>query len=422
MKRTVASVLMLILLLLPTCYAAVAARMDGEAALLKADGSEIIPNGVYTDIAPLGDGFFAALNDDGYALMNEDGGLLSQSRYEAIRRVNGVLLAELDGLWGLLAEDGTPMGEFAYTNIVIDANGSGWAISGNPNDSRSDRLLCLSADGTARETQLYVTWMDDEASDGLLAIRTARSGLCGYCDAKGNMVIHAQYDSASEFKSGLAVVTGGGKCGVINTSGKTVADIEYDFADISASGVIVLAREGMALALRGDGGEIARFEGDNLSIGILGDGFALDDGESCRAFDDAGNELISAPSAAAFIEGIDGQIIISDGSWGEECVSLSGTQAQYQNLYPLGKAGERGIYAYMRANTARYTNDILNETQLSTDMDSARYGVVDSNGKILIEANYLSVCFLGEERLLLQSESAWQMTDINGKVYWECKK
>ena len=355
-------------------------------------------------------------------LMDESGEVLSPTCYEAIVRVNGVLLAEQNELWGVLADDGTPLGEFAYTRIVFGAGGDGWALSGNPNDSRSDRLLLLSSDGAMRETPLDVLWTDSEASNGLLAIQLAKSGLCGYCDIKGRMVIHAQYDSASAFRNGLAVVTKGGKCGVINTSGKMVAEAEYDFADISASGVIVLMREGTALALRSNGSEIARFEGNNLSIGILGDGFALDDGENCRAFDANGNELISTSSKAAFIEGIDGQIIVSDGAWGEECVYLAGTQARYQNLYPLGQTGERGLYAYMKANTARYTNDILNETQLSTDMESARYGVVDDSGDVLIEAMYLSISYLSEDRLLVESETAWQMSDTSGKVYWEKQK
>ena len=422
MKRILAYALSLILFLLTTCHAAVAVRMDGDAALLTDEGNEIIPSGNYTDIAPLGDGYFAALGDSGYLLMNEDGELLSTTCYETLKRVNGVLLAEQDGLWSILSEEGTPLGEFAYTKVVIDVSGNGWALTGNPNDSRSDCLLRLSSDGSMQETQSDVTWMDDEASNGLLAIQLSGSGLCGYCDIKGKMVIHAQYDSASAFKNGLAVVTKGGKCGVINTSGKVIVETEYDFADIAASGVIVLMRDDTALALRSDGSEIARFEGDNLSIGILGDGFALDDGESCRAFDAEGNELVSTSSRAAFIEGIDGQIIISDGAWGEECVYILGADKKYQNLYPLCQAGTRSLYVYMKANTARYTNDILNETQLSTDMESARYGVVDDKGEVLLEANYLSIRYLGDDRLLLQSETAWQMADTDGNIYWEQQK
>ena len=105
--------------------------------------------------------------------------------------------------------------------------------------------------------------------------------------------------------------------------------------------------------------------------------------------------------------------------WGEKCVYLSGTHQKYQNLYPLGTSGGEAVYACMEANVGRYVNDLLGEIQLSTDMDSARYGVVDAEGWKLTECIYLSLDFLADDRLLARTEDAWQMIDARGNVLWE---
>lgn len=112
------------------------------------------------------------------------------------------------------------------------------------------------------------------------------------------------------------------------------------------------------------------------------------------------------------------QLIISEGAWGEECVYLNGGSRRWQNLYPLGSVGGEAIYACMTANVGRYMNDLLGEVQLSTDMDSARYGVTDSRGEPLLDCNYVSIELLGEDRLLARTEAQWQLIDIEGRVLW----
>lgn len=419
MKRFCTLILALLALLAPFARASISIRMDSDACLLTENGDVLAAPGTYQDIAPLGNGFFAAKIGGNYALMNERGELLTQPDYQALQLASSVLLAQKGGRWGILSEDGTPLDEFDYTRVTFDGKGNGWALTGNPNDSRSDRLLLLSPDGTMSETDLYVLWMDERASDGLIAVQLAENGLYGYCGVDGKMAIQARFDSASTFKSGRAVVALNGRCGVIDANSALIVPAKYDFADISSSGVSVVRRDGEVRALRADGSEIARFESASASIALLGNGFGVADGENCRAYDGNGSEIVSASAQSAFLEGLNGQIIVADGPWGDACVYIAGTSARYQNLYPLGEANGSALYAYMMANTARYTNDILNETQLSTDMESARYGVVGSDGEILLAATYLSITYLANDRLLVRTEDAWQMIDSAGNVFWQ---
>ena len=418
MKRFCVCLLALLMLLAPFACASVSVRMDENACLLTENGGELVAPGTYSDIAPLGCGLFAARTDAGYALMSDGGALLTEPCYEALRCMGGMLLAKRDGRWGVLSRKGEPLSEFDYTRAVFDSAGNGWAITGNPNDSRSDRLLLLSPDGAAQETNLYVLRMDTRASDGLIAVQLAESGLYGYCGADGRMAIQARFDSASAFSAGRAVVSLNGRCGVVDAQSALIVPAKYDFAQVSEAGIAVVWRAGEARALRADGSEIARFEGASVSIALLGSGFVVADDVSCRAYDGEGQEIASASAQASFQEGLMGQLIVADGAWGEECVYIAGTQAQYQNLYPLGETSRGAVYAFMKANAARYTNDILNETQLSTDMESARYGVAGADGEELLPAQYLSVAYLGNDRLLARTQDAWLMLDISGKIYW----
>ena len=142
------------------------------------------------------------------------------------------------------------------------------------------------------------------------------------------------------------------------------------------------------------------------------------DSEGMRVFDATGAQIAEAGARASVSEGMNGQLILSDGMWGEECVGVLGTQARYQNLYPLGTARGEGVYACMQANAARYVNDLLGEIQLSVDMETARYGIVGADGVQRTPCAYLSIEFLADDRFLTRSEEGWQMIDADGAVYW----
>ena len=99
---------------------------------------------------------------------------------------------------------------------------------------------------------------------------------------------------------------------------------------------------------------------------------------------------------------------------------LLGTDTAYQNLYPLGTAGETPLYASLTVIVGRYVNDRLGEIQLSTDMDSARYGVVNGDGEQLLEPVYRALYFLEDDRLLARTDGDWRVIDSQGTVYWSC--
>lgn len=421
MKRILALTACLCLLIAGMAEASMCVRLDDGAALLERDGEEIIALGRYDDLVSLDESLLAALEGKKYALMDASGVLLTAAQYSELRIEGDILLAERDGLWGLLSRSGEELTEFEYTKIAAGDGDSLWAIRGNPSDVESDEIYILSAEGDERASGTYARRMAARGSEGLLAVSPSDSALWGYCDETGEMVIPARYSYAGAFCGGRAVVVLDGSYALIDASGKEIIAADYDYMELSSSGFVLAARamEG-AWVFDLNGNERAYYEDEEIAVALVGDGWSVYDGEWLWIYDRSGEVRAQLTQYGTVSEGLDGQLIFSDGAWGEESVYLSDTDKEnrYQNIYPLGWADGAPVYAYMTANTGRYVNDLLGETQLSTDMDSACYGVIDAAGEICIPARYDQIFYLEEDRFLLRDGEFWQVTDSQGRIYW----
>lgn len=401
-------------LLTGSAHAAMAVRMDDAAALLREDGGEIVPQGIYSDIVPLGEDLFAATEDGAlYALLDGSGAALTGAVYEELRLSGGVLAAWRDGGWGLLSRDGSELGDFAYSAILPNGAGGCWALR-DVEELRA--VYLLGADGAARDSGLRaLRW--GEPGEGLLPVMT-EAGLWGCCDASGAMAIPARYEWLGSFTAGCAAAVQNGRYGAIDRSGSWIVDAEWDFLEISPEGLLLLAGPDGAQVCSTDGSAIATVPGEGVWIARAGRGYAVGDEASLRVYDASGSLIETLAPDASVAEGLDGQLVISEGMWGESCVRLSGTALTYQNLYPLGTAEGKPVYAALEVRSARYQSDLLNEVQVSVDMESARYGLVDGDGLPLPPEGYLSVRFLADDRFLVQSESQYRVINSWGKVYW----
>ncbi len=419
MKKWLA-VLACLILLSGNAQAAVSIRMEDTAALLEESGAVLAEPGLYDDIVPIGGGWFAAELDGMYALMDETGAAVTEAAFAELRFESGLLLAKKGGGWGILNPDGSARSEFGYSLILPGTSLNCWALLDDPNDMNSDKLYRIDAQGKQHATRLYLRSLSRSPSEGLLSVCLRGESRYGYCDVLGRMVIPAVYEYAGDFVNGLAAVVLEGKYGAINRKGELVIPAQYSFLEISPSGLVVAAKAGEgAWVFDLEGNELDAFAGTDVYIALVGEGYAVVNSQFLYVFDRDGALILEAPPESVALEGLGGQLIISDGMWGEACVYLSGTDARYLNLYPLGMAQGEPLYACMEANVGRYVNDLLGELQLSTDMDSARYGVVNGDGEALTDCIYLSLDYLADDRLLARTTAAWQMIDANGNVLWE---
>lgn len=394
--------------------ASMAVRMDGAAALLSEDGTVIVDVGAYEDIVLLGEGLFAATADGAhYALLDADGTALTDARYDELRACGSALAACRDGGWGLLDRDGAELGAFEYAEILADDSGARWALR-----EEEDELTAYALGANGRERGEGIAILRaGEPGGGMLPLEF-KDGRWGYCGAEGELVIPARFDWAGRFAAGIAPAVEGGRYGAIDESGAWVVAPEHDFIEISEDGLILAAGEGYVALFSTEGLALAEYLGEGVWGALAGEGYVIGDSESLRVFDSAGEVVEELAPDAAVSEGVGGQLVISEGMWGEECVRLSGTQERYQNLYPLGTANGEPVYACMEVRAARYQNDLLHEVQVSVDMDSARYGLVDGKGEVLLPCGYTAIECIGDDRFLVRDESQWRVVNSWGKVYW----
>lgn len=411
--------LCLMLMLAVEAQAAVSARMPDTAALLRENGEEVIPAGIYQDIVPLGTDRFAAGDAAGYALLDAEGRPLSEAIYARLQPANDLLIAQRNGLYGLLDDQGREMSDFIYTWILPAEGGSFWALKGDPDDLESDEIFILEADGGESASGQHARRMG-QAGEGRIAVQTSEGGLWGYCDARGRLAIPAEFAYAGKFIAGRAAVVQNDHYGVIDAQGAWIVPAEYDSLEISESGFILTAKNAQGVwILDLDGREICAYAGEENFGMLLGDGYGVVEGAVLHICDAAGNNYADVDWYAAVSEGLNGQLIVSEGAWGEACVYLLGDAGRYQNLYPLGMAEETALYACMQVHAVQYASDLLGEIQTAVDLETARYGVIDGAGVERIPCEYESIEYLGEDRLLLYADGLWQMSDANGEILWE---
>ena len=127
--------------------------------------------------------------------------------------------------------------------------------------------------------------------------------------------------------------------------------------------------------------------------------------------------MLEGSNRALYAEGLNGQLIASDGAWGEACQRLvdpDGSDASdgFQRILTL--CG--GRYAYMTMGGAEYYSDDLDSVQSSWDYESVRYGLMDGAGNALLPAGYRQILVAGDERLVLVGEDFVALSDLDGHV------
>ena len=406
-----------LLLLCANAFAAVSVRMDDGALLLENGGEAIVEYGAYADIVPLGGGLFAAGDAGAYYLMDDRGGIISDRTYDRIRRCGSVLAAEAGGMMGLVDTDGTQLSEFKYEYITADESGIYWALA-DEGDTAGMQLYILKNDMRETACGIRLLSIGENPYAGLLSVKDA-NGLYGYIDRSGNMAIAAQYRYAGDFIGGCAVVSVNGKFAAINTSGEYIIPAEYDFMHVSEQGYIIAAQTSRRVAVFDMQGRlIDEYFGENISVAPVGSAYAVCDDISMRVYSAQHEMLLEAPPHASVYAGLGDDLIVSDGTFGEDETRIWGSEAGFQNIRPLGVLDGENIYAVMQLDAVKYENHMLGEIQYSLDISSVRYGAINSEGEILLQPVYLHMETAGEDRLIVKTENQWQLIDISGRIYW----
>ena len=157
----------------------------------------------------------------------------------------------------------------------------------------------------------------EELSSGLIAVKQADSankGKYGYIDAKGNLVIDYQYDTAWTFINEMAMVEKDGKVGLINSKGEVIVDFKYpdsnnmvtvDFSKDN-NGMILLYNGEQEIYFDKDGNEKIKLE-KGISGRDFAEGYAkVEKDDKCGYIDTNGKLVIDYQykSALDFSDGL----------------------------------------------------------------------------------------------------------------------
>ena len=353
------------------------------------------------------DALYAVGKPGAYALFDAAGTPLTDGAYEMLEAWGDVVLFRQGGLCGAMDMRGVTMIAPEWTQLVWAGEGSFLAIAGDPYDDQPDEMIHLTVDGHREPTGGFTALGLSPFSDGRMAFMLS-DGQYGYVDAHGRQVIPPQWRYAGDFEDGAAIVSDGTGMGLIDPQGRALAAAEYAWIQRGEGLIAARTADGRLDVYSADGRE-KLYTPEPLcdAAEVCGGCVVLRDADAARLYDRGGACLCVASRAALFSPGLDGQVIVAEGEWGEACqhiINADGSVASenYQRLLPL--------------TGGRYTFMTMDEGELGWDYDSIRWGLMDAGGKELLPADYVEIQACGDDRLMLTTEEAIVFADPDGQT------
>jgi hypothetical protein len=251
---------------------------------------------------------------------------------------------------------------------------------------------------------------DGEFHEGLVDIK-GENGKEGYIDIFGKIVIEPIYDRAKAFSGGLAAVEKNGKEGYIDKKGNAVIDLKYRLVyDFSEGLAFVLTFDLKRFIINKKGEVVAEVQGENAGGPITGfiNGFAI-----MRKQD----PVVKSEYIDAYI-GTDGKFL---------------TEFRYADAAPFTKEGYAAaldIRIFRRVlidRTGKMAFPQLGEYNVLGvfedgfcaaavgPLKSAQWGIIDKNGKWVVEAQYGSMSEIKNGLAWVQLERGGKWGVINTK-------
>ena len=391
---------------------------DQVVALVDESGEEILAASQFADIFCVSEqGVYAAGETGKYHLYNAEGVQIYEGEISMARESDGIIIFRQDGLYGAMSMNGAILEVPVWSQLVTNGEGGYLALDGYPMDDVPDEVIYIAPDGEVAWTGIFTANGLQDVSDGRMPYM-ASDGRYGYLDAHGDVALASSWLYAGAYLNGVAQVSGEDGMGLIDGEGDLVLQATHAYLEFGDDLIAALTGDGTLCVYSADGQE-ERFslEVDGAEVAVVQNCVAVMDAAETRLYDASGACILTAAAGATFAPGLNGQIIASDGEWGEACQWLvnpdgSAASERYQRILPL--AGD--CYAFLTMTGANYYSDELGSMQTSWDYNSVRYGMLDGEGKEILPAEYLEILGLGSDRFLLIADQAVYLTDADGNA------
>ena len=383
-----------------------------------------------------------------YRLLNARGEALCDELYMNAQHLPeaGVVLV-WQGQWaGVIDEDGAKLLPCAYGSVLPDGEGGflvtpreyfncdedGYAISA--------RLWRIDADGAAADTGLTVQpQFSAEFADGLapMCVSTAEGWRYGYVNARGELVLPAEFDYAENFRDGCAVARTPGGLGLLRPDGSWALEPVYEdinwywgggeaFYALREDGVELIDRATLAVraALPVAAKEYSyAYELDGAAIVVVADEELLAVDMEGRALFRGDTEEMTLSSSFTACEGVPDRLICTRGAWPEQESFLADLRLRpVSDAYRMIESGlwwKNGEGRFLVCDFEISEQAFDGETYAYPVASSYRYGVIDEDGAEVLPVAYNAIQYLSSERYWARRGETWMMLDEAGNVYFE---
>jgi hypothetical protein len=377
---------------------AVALDVGDSCVLVAPDGTELVPQGQYSDIEPLGDETpcdFAAYGTGDQSgavkLLDPEGKPLSDFSYESLAAIGGKICFEQDGFYGVMDQDQRVVVPCQYTSIVGNGEGGYLALTTNPNDERADGVYYIDSNGNETATGIRVLYGLTEFSNGLMPVLSAESGRTGYLNPRGEFAISAQFSYAGPFTGAFADASIDSGTGLIDLNGNWLITPKYEALSLAGSGAVAVAQvDSTRIALIDTKAfqTIKEFTGKDIYFSAAPDSPLITlylDG-TMKLVDLKGNEVLSssAPDSTALCDGA--RVILREGPWGEANATLCDLTGKklagpYQDIWRVSADTDTPYYAFSSFDTQ--AADDGGSAYLNEVPGTRKTGLMDQDGKVL---------------------------------------
>ena len=418
MLRRTAAWIALFCALAGTAHAAtLCVSAPGVIALTDNRGVEITENGRFESAFTVREGELYAMGRKGaYRLYDAQGQPLGEVEFSMIDDNGEALVFNSHQSYGAMDAEGVMLLEPRFTQLTSDGQGGWLALETDPLDEQTDEILHIDGKGEIKQTGVYCAGSLERFSDGRMPFMDG-DGRFGALDASGAIAVQANWLYMGPFANGLAKVAGQDGVGMIDGAGRAVIAPACQW--LERSDAMIVAWNGSSIDIYGPRGgqRRARLSGKVREIGLVEDKLVVNYETRTGLYDASGRLLAQSDGSVCYAAGTRGQLIASNGEWGERCqwlVNPDGSKASgmFQQLLPL--CAER--YAFLEMPGETYESEVLGRSQTAWDYGNGRYGLMDGRGRVLIPAKYREIRALSSDRLLLVGENRVQIADRNGVV------
>ncbi len=376
---------------------AVALNVGDSCVLIAADGTELVPQGQYSNIEPVSDQapyYYAAYQMDGdepefAKLLDANGQPLTDFSYDYFSAVGDKICFGQDGLYGVMDAEQKIVVPCNYTSIVSNGEGGYLALTTDPYDERPDGVYYIDAAGKETATGIRILYGLTDFSNGLMPVLSADTGRSGYLNPKGEWAISPQFSYAGSFVGSIADAAIDSGTGLIDASGNWLITPKYETLSLGGQTPVVVAQaDSTAIDLIDPKTmkTLRSFTGKDIYFAASPDSplvtLYLDDRMVLVGAD--GSEILESKGTEGSAEADDAAVVLREGPWGEKNATLCDLSGKrlagpYQDIWRVSAVANTPYYAFSSFETQ--TEKLDDGTPYLNEVPDTRVtGLMDKSG------------------------------------------